>query len=72
MLLIAAGAHPSDGLSCRAHQVDPVLWRISLASGGTITARNASPSTGPALTSNGGLTTCHGRLAHQSPMNIQG
>lgn len=70
MLLIAAGAHPPEGQSCRTHQVDPALWRISLISGGSITARNASPSAGPALSSNGGLTTCHGRLGHQSPMNI--
>ncbi|HEY3033992.1 MAG TPA: hypothetical protein VGJ54_04960 [Streptosporangiaceae bacterium] len=71
MLLIAAGAHPNGpGLSCPAQHIDPATWRITLASGGSITTPNASPATGPALTRDGGLTTCRGRLGGQSPILI--
>jgi hypothetical protein len=71
MLLIAAGAHPSDpALACPGLHVDPAIWRITLASGGSLTTPNASAASGPALTRDGGLTTCRGNLYRQSPMSI--
>jgi len=71
MLLIAAGTHSADGLGCPAHRIVPTIWLMDPpASGGSITARNMSPATGPALTGNGGLATCEGRLGGQSPITI--
>jgi hypothetical protein len=57
-------------LACPAHPIDPAAWRITLASGGSVTAPNASAASGPALTSRGGLTTCGNRLGGQSPILI--
>lgn len=71
LLLIAAGAHPDDpAVACAGHRVDPAALRITLATGGSITMRNAAASPGPELTRDGGLTTCRGSLAGQSPMLI--
>jgi hypothetical protein len=57
-------------LSCPAHPIDPAAWRITLPSGGSVTAPNASAATGSSLTSHGGLTTCGNRLGGQSPILI--
>ena len=71
MLLIAAGTHSSDpGLGCPGHDINPASWRITLPGGGSITTPNTSTASGPALTPDGGLTTCHGRLHGQSPILI--
>jgi len=71
LLLIAAGTHPGNSApSCTGHQIDPAAFRIALASGGSITAANASAARGPALTRDGGLMTCRGNLAGQSPILI--
>ncbi len=54
LLLIAAGTHPDNSSpSCPGHQIDPATFRIVLASGGSITAPNASAAHGPALTRDG-------------------
>ena len=71
MLLIAAGTHPNDpGLACPGHQINPATWRIALGSRGSITTPNSSAASGPALTRDGGLTTCRGKVYGQSPMLI--
>lgn len=72
MLLIAAGVHPNDpSMACPGHHVDPASWRITVASGGSITTPNSSGSSGPALNGAGGLTTCRGNLAGQSPLLLE-
>lgn len=71
MLLIAAGADPSNpALACPGHRVDPAVWRVTLASGGSVSTPNESAVSGPALTSDGGLATCRGSLGSQSPLLI--
>ncbi len=72
LLLEAAGTHHSGNpaWSCHGHQVDPAAFTIILSSGRAITVPNASATRGPALTRDGGLLTCHGRLAGQSPISI--
>jgi hypothetical protein len=68
MLLIAAGTQPTAGIPCPGRLVDPAIWRITIASSGSITAPNASEVSGPALNSDGGLTTCRSKLAGQSSL----
>ncbi len=70
ILLIAAGPRPGDGPSCSRHLVDPATWRLELASGRPLTVANRSSSRGSALNGEGGLTTCRGHLAGQSPILI--
>jgi hypothetical protein len=71
LLLIAAGTHPGNSAtSCSGHQVDPAAFRVTLASGGSVTTPNASRDRGPALTHEGGLLTCRGRLGGQSPVTV--
>ena len=68
LLLTAAGAHPASA-PCRGHQVKPAAWRIDIGPG-SLTARNASQVSGPALTADGGLVTCRGRLGGQSQLSV--
>ena len=70
MLLIGTGTgrHGSTS-SCPGHRVDPPSWRVD-AAGGALTVRNESHVAGPALTADGGLTTCRGRLGGQSPLSV--
>jgi hypothetical protein len=53
LLLIAAGTHPAGAPSCSGHHVDPAAFRVTLASGGSVSTRNASSARGPALTGDG-------------------
>jgi hypothetical protein len=69
LLLMAAGAHPAPGAPCTGHQVNPAVWRIGIGEG-SLTAPNASKASGPALTVDGGLVTCRGRLGGQSPLSV--
>jgi hypothetical protein len=71
LLLVATGAHPSGGLPCPGHQVQPAKWRVRIGAG-TLTAPNESPASGPALTAVGGLVTCRGKLGGQSPLSVDG
>jgi hypothetical protein len=71
LLLISAGTHPPSGApSCSGHQVDPAAFRVTLASGGSVGAPNASSARGPALTGDGGLLTCRGRLFGQRQVTV--
>jgi hypothetical protein len=70
LLLIAAGTHPAGAPSCQGHQVDPAAFRVTLASGGSLSAPNTSSSRSPALTGDGGLLTCRGSMSGQSPVTV--
>jgi hypothetical protein len=70
LLLIAAGTHPGGAPSCSGHQVDPAAFRVTLASGGSVSTRNTSSARGPALTGDGGLPTCRGRLFGQPQVTV--
>lgn len=70
LLLIAAGTHPAGAPLRSGHHVDPAAFRVTLASGGSVSTRNASSTRGPALTGDGGLLTCRGRLFGQSPVTV--
>ena len=72
LVLEAAGIHHRGNLagSCHGHQVDPAAFTVTLLSGGPVTITNASAARGPAVTGDGGLLTCQGRLAGQSPISI--
>ena len=72
LVLQAAGTHPGgdSAWACQGHQVAPAVFRITLPAGGPLTVPNASATRGPALTRVGGLLTCRGRLAGQSPISI--
>lgn len=70
LLLEAAGIHHRGSLAgaCHGHQAGPAAFTVTLSFGGSITVPNASAAHGPALTRDGGLLTCQGRLAGQSPI----
>ena len=72
LVLEAAGIHHRGTFagSCHGHQVDPAAFTVTLSSGGPVTVPNASAARGLALTRDGGLLTCQGRLAGQSPISI--
>jgi hypothetical protein len=70
LLLIAAGTHPGGAPSCSGQHVDPAAFRVTLASGGSVSTRNASSARGPALTGDGGLLTCRGRLFAQQGVTV--
>ena len=69
LLLIAAGTRFGGSVrACRGHHADPAEFWVTLASGWSVSTRNASSSRGPALTRDGGLLTCRGQLGGQSPV----
>jgi len=72
LVLEAAGTHHpgNSAWACPGHQVVPAVFTITLSSGGLMSVANASATRGPALSRDGGLLTCHGRLAGQSPISI--
>jgi hypothetical protein len=70
MTLIATGIQPDAGSYCPG-LIDPATWRITLASGGSLTTANVSAVTGPLLTSDGGLSICPGALNGQSPIQFE-
>jgi hypothetical protein len=72
MLLIAAGSRAKADQDCLGGLIDPATWHLTLASGGSLTTANASPVSGPTLTSAGGLTTCQGSLSGQQPIQFTG